>query len=187
MVRSTFSPAQAWRPAVVARLARTLGLAIRNLGAPSSLTQEATLNSAQHNRVALAVEQLHVAIDLFLSNRSTASALTLAGAAEEVLGRKAERFGEKKAMTAQHEIVAKLLVRAKREVPSFKDYAKECNDARNAVKHMDPDAEEDFQADLTSEAVAKIGAACNNYERCGLPLTDKMLEFHGWYHSELGA
>jgi hypothetical protein len=32
-VRGTFSPARAWRPAVVARLARTLGITLNNVGA----------------------------------------------------------------------------------------------------------------------------------------------------------
>ncbi|CAD5374041.1 hypothetical protein RA210_U480004 [Rubrivivax sp. A210] len=34
MVRGTFSPARAWRPAAGARLARTLGLATNVLGGP---------------------------------------------------------------------------------------------------------------------------------------------------------
>jgi hypothetical protein len=38
-------------------------------------------------RVDLAIEQLDVALELFLSDRSDVSALTLAGAAEEILGR----------------------------------------------------------------------------------------------------
>ena len=37
-------------------------------------------------RTSLAAEQLDVAIEMFLASRSDVSALTLAGAAEEVLG-----------------------------------------------------------------------------------------------------
>jgi hypothetical protein len=40
-----------------------------------------------YNRVDLAAEQLDVALSLFLENQSLVSALTLAGAAEEILGK----------------------------------------------------------------------------------------------------
>ena len=142
------------------------------------------MHKDQQNRVELAIEQLHIAIDLFLTGRSFVSALTLAGAADEVLGRKAERFGTKKTISVQYEVITKLLEKLQREAPTFKEFAKERNETRNAVKHMAPDAEEFFIANLASEAVAKIGSACNNYENCGLPLTDKMREFTGWYLGE---
>ena len=138
------------------------------------------MNQTQQNRVELAIEQLHIAIDLFLTNRSFVSALTLAGAADEVLGRKAERFGAKKAIAFEHEVIMRLLAKSKRAGTSFETFASARNEARNAVKHMKPTAEEVFVADLAREAVAKIGSACNNYERCGLPLTEKMREFTGW-------
>ena len=40
-----------------------------------------------YERIELAKEHLDLALDLFLSKRSMVSALTLAGAAEEILGR----------------------------------------------------------------------------------------------------
>jgi hypothetical protein len=40
-----------------------------------------------YQRIDLATEQLDVALELFLSRRSFVSALTLAGAAEEILGK----------------------------------------------------------------------------------------------------
>lgn len=68
-----------------------------------------------NNRVALAIEQLHVAIDLFLSNTSDASAITLAGAADEILARKATRFGQPQAVEAKHKVMMMLLQHVARE------------------------------------------------------------------------
>jgi hypothetical protein len=142
------------------------------------------MNNFSHNRVQLAVEQLHVAIDLFLSKRSFVSALTLAGAAEEILGRKAERLGKEKVISTQHKIISNLLDRSNRKMQSFKEYAKSKNVARNKVKHFDPESDEDFCMNIEREAIAKIGNACKNYERCGMPFTEKILEFNGWHLSE---
>jgi len=44
------------------------------------------------DRLQLAVEQLDVAIELFRSGRSDVAALTLAGAAEEILGKMLTRI-----------------------------------------------------------------------------------------------
>lgn len=143
------------------------------------------MSNPKHNRVALAVEQLHVAIDLLLSDRSAVSALTLAGAAEEVLGRKANRFGAKQAIDRSHEITAMLTARSGRTAPSLKAYRAHKNEVRNLVKHLDSTEDEDFEADLVNEAIAKVGAACVNYANCGLPFTPKMSEFDGWYNARV--
>ncbi len=45
------------------------------------------MHQQTYKRVNLAIEQLDVAIELFLSEKSYISALTLAGAAEEILGK----------------------------------------------------------------------------------------------------
>ncbi len=138
----------------------------------------------KHNRVALAVEQLHVAIDLFLAKTSDASALTLAGAADEVLGRKAKRFGAKQAIETKHEVMTLLLQRSGRTPGSIAELRRQENSVRNALKHLDPDEEEDFEGDLSWESVQKIVSACNNYLQCGLPQTDKMSEFYAWWVSD---
>lgn len=138
----------------------------------------------KYNRVALAIEQLHVAIDLFLKNTSEASALTLAGAADEILARKATRLGKKQTVEIKHEVVSKLLQRIGRSSKPLALLRKEENAVRNLLKHLDPDDEENFEGHLGGEAVRKIASACSNYERCGLPLTEKMAEFRGWYLSD---
>lgn len=138
----------------------------------------------EYNRVALAVEQLHVAIDLFLKNTSDASAITLAGAADEILARKATRFGQKQTVEIKHEVVSKLLQRIGRSPMPLSDLRREDNAVRNQLKHLNPNDDENFEGHLGSEAIHKIASACNNYERCGLPLTEKMAEFRGWYLSD---
>lgn len=137
-----------------------------------------------NNRVALAIEQLHVAIDLFLTNTSDASALTLAGAADEVLARKTTRFGQPQAVEAKHKVMTKLLQRVGREPQPLSALRTEENTVRNLLKHLDPNEDENFEGNLRAEAIQKISSACNNFERCGLPLTEKMLAFRGWYLSD---
>jgi hypothetical protein len=44
------------------------------------------MSEGAHNKVNLAIEQLETDLSLFLDERSYVSALTLAGAAEEILG-----------------------------------------------------------------------------------------------------
>ena len=143
------------------------------------------MDEKTNNRVALAVEQLHVAIDLFLSNTSDAAALTLAGAADEILGQKASRFGQQQAIEFKHAVLTKLLKRSGRAPKPLAELRKEENFVRNLLKHLDPNDDENFEGNIASEALQKISSACNNFERCGLPLTEKMLEFRGWYLSEL--
>ena len=137
-----------------------------------------------NNRVALAIEQLHVAIDLFLTNTSDASALTLAGAADEVLARKAARFGQPQLVETKHEVTRLLLRRLGRTHKPLADLRRGENAVRNLLKHLDPNDEEDFAGNLGAEAVRTICSACNNFERCGLPLTETMAKFRGWYLSD---
>lgn len=51
-----------------------------------------------HDQIELAAEQLGTAIELFLAERSDVSVLTLAGAAEEILGRAVKLAGGENAM-----------------------------------------------------------------------------------------
>lgn len=142
-------------------------------------------HSSDASRVALAVEQLHVAIDLFLTGRSHASALTLAGAAEVVLAQQAERFGSKPSLERQYEVLVKLLSNAKHRVPDRKVFFNERNALRNQLKHFDPKDPEWLEGSITQGAIHMLGRACNNYELCGLPPTEKMQEFYGWYYSQI--
>ena len=59
-----------------------------------------------YRRVDLAVEQLGIALRLFLDEHSYASSLTLAGAAEEVLGRAVEHKGGTPTLKLQYEMTA---------------------------------------------------------------------------------
>jgi Na+-translocating ferredoxin:NAD+ oxidoreductase RnfE subunit len=56
-----------------------------------------------HNKVEIAIEQLEIALDLFLSGKSYVSALTLAGAAEEIFGKATEIKGIKNSLQEQFE------------------------------------------------------------------------------------
>lgn len=140
--------------------------------------------TSQNSRVGLAVEQLHVAIDLFLTDRSHAAALTLAGAAEVILAQLAERFGERPTLDRQYEVVATLLTASKHPAPSKKEFFKQRNALRNQLKHFDALDSEWLEGNCTQGAIQMLGRACNNYELCGLPPTEPMMSFYGWYYGQ---
>ena len=75
MVRGTFSPARAWRPAVVARLAQTLGVTLHPVSSPSPFE----IASA----VAAVVSAIGGAFAAVAAFRSAASAREAAHQAEE--------------------------------------------------------------------------------------------------------
>ncbi len=135
-----------------------------------------------YRRVDLASEQLGVAFRLFLDERSYAAALTLAGAAEEVLGRAVEHKGKKSSLQEQYEMMAPLDEMLKGKPLKYSQYADEMNEARNALKHMRSPDEITFTADLEMAAVWMLARASSNYERLGLEKTDDMRRFEDWFY-----
>ena len=98
-----------------------------------------------HSRIDLACEQLDVAIELFLVERSFVSSLTLAGAAEEIFGNEVENRGGRNTLSLRHDQHIRLVRRFKnsRFSPKLKVFEKEkkpfrteMNYARNAAKHI---------------------------------------------------
>jgi len=90
---------------------------------------------AQHNQIALAAEQLDVAIQLFLDERSDVSALTLAGAAEEILGNAVKLAGGENAIKRAYEVSALTHRYLHDKELKWQDFADKENCARNAAKH----------------------------------------------------
>ncbi len=134
-----------------------------------------------HDQIALAAEQLDAAIDLFLSGRSDVSALTLAGAAEEILGRAVKLAGGENAM--QEAFAASALTHRHlhhREL-KWQDFADGENYARNAAKHLKQEGERDIEVNLRHAAMWMIVRGCANYDRLGLETTDRMREFNNWF------
>ncbi len=100
------------------------------------------MSEQTYNRLALAQEQLDVALSLFLDRRSHSSSITLAGAAEEIVGKELARRGDQPVLDwkfGEMAVVHKLLHGEELE---RKKFVAEENLVRNALntstKQMPP-------------------------------------------------
>jgi len=129
-------------------------------------------------RVGLALEQLDVALDLFLEKCSYVSALTLAGAAEEILGKALKRQNRGHALDEWYDQVNDVW-----GVPR-KEYIDKTNAARNAAKHLSSQEEMTVDFDVEWEAVWLLVRACENAKRLGYEETERMYQFNEWFSGE---
>lgn len=136
---------------------------------------------AQHcNRIALAHEQLETAITLFLEHGSFASVITLAGAAERVMGQ-ALRHAGKRAVLDWKADAADLVHAALHRKPLDRSaFAAAENRVSNALRHFDATDEEDFDADLDEAACWMLARACENAHRLGLEVRG-FDTFNDWF------
>ena len=111
----------------------------------------------QLSKLDIAKRQLEAAIELHFSGGDYLAVITLAGAAEEILGKLLQRKGDR-AMIDD-------LVELDRELTGgrpFETIRKEVNGARNSLKHAN-DSSEDQVAVEPGEAVAMLARAIVNY------------------------
>ena len=138
-----------------------------------------------HDRIDLACEQLDCALELFLSQRSYVSALTLAGASEEILGKALGQIGSETTLEATFHLVEPTQTLISGRSYTSKEYRDEKNRVRNAVKHMRDSSVRTIDADLEDEALWMIVRACDNYQRLNFPETKRMAEFEEWFHKNI--
>jgi hypothetical protein len=115
------------------------------------------------SKVEVAISQLDTAISFYLENSNLISAVTLAGAAEEILGKLVIKEGK---VSAFNEVLERLCCAheaAFNEEPSRKVYADLRNGIRNEFKHRC--SGEDLQVDLDKEASQLIKRAIANYKK----------------------
>jgi len=140
------------------------------------------LSEQTYTRVSLAVEQLDLALMLFLDMRSYVSALTLAGAAEEILGRALVIAGKGNTLRQKYESMATFHEALHRAPLKWADFVDGENRARNAVKHLRLAIDETLTVDLEHTALWMIVRACDNFERIGMARTERMFQFDEWFH-----
>jgi hypothetical protein len=138
-----------------------------------------------YNRLDLAAEQLDVALILFLENQSYVSALTLAGAAEEIFGKALSHQGKANVLDYKYESIESLHSALHGKPLLRADFFQDENNARNAVKHMGSPSDATVTADFEDAALWMIVRACDNYERLGLPRTERMFKFDEWFHNHV--
>ena len=137
---------------------------------------------AEYHRIDLAIEQLEVSLELFLGERSYVSALTLAGAAEEIFGNTLAFSGRENSLRYQYHRfmpVEEFLKGLPKQL--LKDFIADKNHVRNGAKHTGKKGEITVIADLRAEALWMIVRACDNYCRLNLPVLDKIVAFEEWF------
>jgi len=133
-----------------------------------------------YNKVDLAREQLNVAMSFFLKGRSLVSALTLAGAAEDILGKALSHSGQQNSLELKYEVMEPILTMGNQTKENF---IRDENRALNAI--MASATEPSVTLDLEEAASSMIVRACYNYDLLGLPRTAKMREFDSWFYENV--
>lgn len=109
------------------------------------------------SKLGIAKRQLDAASDLNFSGGDYLAVITLAGAAEEILGKLLQRQGDR-AMVDRLVDLDKELTGGR----PFETIRKEVNGARNSLKHAN-DPNEDEVTVEPGEAIAMLGRAVVNY------------------------
>ena len=139
-----------------------------------------------YDKKCIALAQLETALRLFRDGGDLFSVITLAGAAEEILGELVEKRGRdnsleslKKAAGAIH----KLATGESLDETGLTIFAKRANRARNAVKHLKAGGEPTITLDVREEAVDILTRAVDNYWLLEDSVTPAMGEFDPAQHA----
>ena len=135
-----------------------------------------------YNRIDLAREQLDAALSLFLEGRSLVSALMLAGAADDVLGKALSHSGQQNSLELKYEIMEPIVVMRHQ---TKEDFIRDENRALIAVTHMASASDLSVTLDLEEAAYSMIVRACHNSDLLGLPRTLNMRKFENWFYDEV--
>lgn len=116
---------------------------------------------AKLTKIDVAVEQLNHAISMFLKREHFVSAITLAGAAEEILGKLAAQAGFIPSLKRRTEGARALYKHLWGADPGVKPFADLKNKTRNELKHLVAGAP--MEVDLEEEAMRMLDRAVENY------------------------
>ncbi|MBI3571524.1 MAG: hypothetical protein HY082_10570 [Gammaproteobacteria bacterium] len=129
------------------------------------------------SKVDIASAQLERAIQLYVDKTDLVSAVTLAGAAEEILGKLVSDTGEKNAFEEVLDTLCAMHAKAFQEEPNRKAYAELRNGIRNEFKHLC--AGESLEVNLDLEAAKLIKRAIANYCKLFPGHYSRFREFEG--------
>lgn len=139
-------------------------------------------------RIVIAIEQLDKSIELFLKEESYICSLTLAGAAEEILGKAVRENGRESSIDESFSISAyfekainEIRENKYNETEFKKQYFTKANKARNELKHWVNSS--DLEDNYKEHAKDMIIRAYRNCELLGIDLTDLMSSFNEWFYS----
>ena len=131
------------------------------------------------SQIEIAVHQLEKSISLFINEKDFICAITLAGAADGILGGLLKRYGKKTTHDRHKEILRKY---------NHGLTDKELNDlhlnmVRNEFKHVKRDEHETKDYALETESILYITRGVSNYILIQQELTVIMAEFINWVHA----
>ena len=107
----------------------------------------------------IAVKQLETAIDVFVDRGDYICSITLAGAAEEILGKLIERNGKHPSVD---ELCASLILKYAPTADAKHIRDQYLNKARNSLKHANHVNEDEIEIEVEQEAMSMIIRALNN-------------------------
>ncbi len=142
------------------------------------------MSEQTYDRVALAKEQLDTALDLFLDLSKYSSAVTLAGAAEEIFGRALSAKGDVSALDYKYESMAEFYRMLHGNELKKKEFVSEENRARDALKHLQEKTGPTFSAGLEIAACWMIVRALQNGRSLGLEF-EGFQEFDNWFYEHI--
>jgi len=143
------------------------------------------MSGETHNKVDIAIEQLEASLKLFLSGESYVSTLTLAGAAEEMLGMALKIQGIESSLQEQYKLYHQSGLEWINPPKTWSEFTtKGKNKVRNAVKHLSGADDLTFDADIQDEALWMLARAIDNFNRLGfkprIKGSDTVLEIKGF-------
>ena len=121
--------------------------------------------------------QLERAIELYLEKQDYVCAITLGGAAEEILGKLAAQQGKQNSIESIRAVSCLLYRKLFGKTADPKRFADRANAARNALKHSDLLAPKDVDLDLKEEAGDILERAVHNYQLAEEHTTPLMEDF----------
>ena len=114
-----------------------------------------------HDRRCMALRQLYTALRLY-EQQDFYSAITLAGAAEELLGKLLKENSIGNALDSYKKDARVVFNALYGEAPSEKEIATQANDARNKLKHGSPDGSNLIEFDAEEKANDMLDRAIRN-------------------------
>jgi hypothetical protein len=138
------------------------------------------MTSQTCHRIDLAREQLEMVLDAFLTRHRFASAITLANAAERVLGQALRHAGKPAVLDWKFEASDLVHTDLHGKVPDKGTFTATENRVSNALCHFDKAEAPDFKADLEEAACWMQVRACENAHRLGLTVQG-FDAFNDWF------
>jgi len=138
-----------------------------------------------HEKLDIACQQLNTAIDLFFDKANHYSVITLAGAAEEILGRYMELIGKQSSLTGIVKGTAFVHKHLYGEELPHKTFKMLANMARNSIKHLDSDQDLTVTFDSKEEMIDMLVRATDNFYGLEIPESNQVKSFNEWYMSNV--